>query len=242
MTAKCSETRHSPKSVIVYRNSTRDLMNIQTAYYIIRHFPRLMNKTETAAFRHYHAMFKIGKPEKYNSVDAYYERVKWYKELGDITEDPDSLKLLEPGIQDFYINTAIRITQQTPDKIFFNTCPKCNELARTPYARQCKHCGNSWHDRIAANFKVTKVFSLTQRPNTIFFAGDIKTGTVRKGMRIDLTFLGVALKPVIRDLEFIDYISENRAEVVLGVTVDQADDLEYLLNRGVLAIPIIIEL
>lgn len=51
-------------------------------------------------------------------------------------------------------------------------------------------------------------------------------------MKIDLTFLGVALKPIITNVEFIDYISEKRAEVTLGVTVEQADDFEYLKTRG----------
>jgi hypothetical protein len=216
-------------------------MNIETAYYIIHHFPRLLTKIEDVALRHYNAMFKIGKPDKYSSADIYNERLKWHKEHNNITDDHDSVKLLESGIQDFYINAATRIFKQTPGKVFFNTCPKCNELARTPYARQCKHCGHSWHDTIAANFKVSKIFSLTQKPSTLFFAGDIKSGTIKKGMRIDLTFLGVSMKPIIFAIEFIDYISEKRAEVALGVTIEQTDDFVYLKNRGVLAIPIIIE-
>lgn len=229
------------KALAVSWHFTRPFMNIETAYYIVHHFPRLLTKTENAALRHYNAMFKIGEPEKYSSVETYNERLKWHKEHNNITDNPDSLKLLESGIQDFYINAAIRILQQTPDKVFLNKCSNCGELARTPYARQCKHCGHNWHDTIAANFKVSKVFSLTQKPDTLFFAGDIKSGTIKKGMKIDLTFLGVAIKPIITNVEFIDYISEKRAEVALGATVEQADDFEYLKNRGVLAIPIIIE-
>ncbi|MBX3252724.1 MAG: hypothetical protein KF862_01185 [Chitinophagaceae bacterium] len=214
-------------------------MYIETGYYIARHFPRLLTKTEGSALRHYNAMFKIGNPDKYDSIDTYNERLKWHND--DITDDPDTLRLIEAGITDFYINAATRILNETPEKVFLNACPNCNRLARTPYARQCKHCGHSWHDTIAANFKVNKVFSLTQRPSTLFFAGDIKSGTVKKGMRIDLTFLGLAIKPIITTIEFIDHISEKRAEVALGVTVEQADDFEYLKNHGVLAIPIIIE-
>ena len=26
-----------------------------------------------------------------------------------------------------------------------NNCPKCGGLARTPHARQCRHCGYDWH-------------------------------------------------------------------------------------------------
>lgn len=214
-------------------------MDIETGYYIIRHFPRLLTKKENSALRHYNAMFKIGNPDKYDSIDTYNERLKWYND--DITSDPDTLRLIEAGITDFYINAATRILNETPEKVFLNVCPTCKRLARTPYARQCKHCGHSWHDTIAANFKVNKVFSLAQKPDTLFFAGDIKSGTVKKGMRIDLTFLGLAIKPIITTIEFIDHISEKRAEVALGVTIEQSDDFEYLKNRGVLAIPIIIE-
>lgn len=26
-----------------------------------------------------------------------------------------------------------------------NTCPRCEKLARTPLAKQCRHCGFDWH-------------------------------------------------------------------------------------------------
>lgn len=32
------------------------------------------------------------------------------------------------------------------DKIFLNFCPKCNQLCRTPAARQCWECGHVWRD------------------------------------------------------------------------------------------------
>jgi hypothetical protein len=25
-----------------------------------------------------------------------------------------------------------------------NTCPQCGQLARTPLAKQCRHCGHDW--------------------------------------------------------------------------------------------------
>ncbi len=31
------------------------------------------------------------------------------------------------------------------DKIYMNNCPVCGKLARTPHARQCRHCGHDWH-------------------------------------------------------------------------------------------------
>ena len=31
------------------------------------------------------------------------------------------------------------------DKIFWNLCPKCEKLARTPKAKQCRFCKYDWH-------------------------------------------------------------------------------------------------
>jgi hypothetical protein len=219
-------------------------VDIETAYYIIHHFPRLLTKTEKAALQYSNSMFKLRKPENYNSTEAYEERLKWFKKYNLITEDTKALTLLDNGREDFYITAATRIVEQTPEKVFFNYCSRCGKLARTPYARQCKSCGHNWHDTIAADFKVNKVFDLTQKPNTLYFAGDIKNGTIKHGMKIDLTFLGVAIKPAIEAIEaieFLDYISEKRAEVALGVFIDTKEDRDYIKNRGVLAIPIIIE-
>jgi hypothetical protein len=30
-------------------------------------------------------------------------------------------------------------------EIFINNCPNCKQLARTPKAKQCRHCGHDWH-------------------------------------------------------------------------------------------------
>jgi len=216
-------------------------MNIETAYYIIHHFPRLLTAMEHAAIRHYNTTSKIGAAEKYHSVETYNEKIKWHKEHNNLTDDPSILKLLENGIQALYIMAATRIKEEAPDKIYFNNCPECDQLARTPYARQCKYCGHSWHDTIAAQFKATNVFSLTQRPNTLFYSGNIISGTIKIGMKLDLTFHAVAIKPKITAIEHLDFMAEKKAELALGVIIEKSKEVEYLKRQGVLAIPIIIE-
>ena len=200
-----------------------------------------MTEVEVDALRHSNSMFKLMTPEDYNSIESYKARVKMYKDRNLITDNPNTLSLLDEGREEFYIKTATRIFEQIPDKIFFNYCPNCNQLARTPYARQCKHCGHSWHGSIKANFKVNKVIELQSKPNSLFFIGEIKSGTIHIGNKIDLTFLGVANKPVVSSIDFVDHIAEQRAEVSLGVYIDNHTEKEYLKTRGVLAIPIIIE-
>lgn len=66
-------------------------------------------------------------------------------ELGWINSDPEITRLLELGYEVFEQNVFTRIMVEVPQKVFFNNCPKCNKLARTPYAKQCRHCGYSWH-------------------------------------------------------------------------------------------------
>ncbi|MBW1296328.1 hypothetical protein [Aquimarina litoralis] len=41
-------------------------------------------------------------------------------------------------------NIAKRILKDNPSII--NNCSKCGQLARTPRARQCRHCGNKWFE------------------------------------------------------------------------------------------------
>lgn len=62
-----------------------------------------------------------------------------------ISDDSEVLHLAREGYNAFYLRTAQRIFQQHSDKIRFNCCPRCGEVARTPTARQCRLCGHDWH-------------------------------------------------------------------------------------------------
>lgn len=216
-------------------------MNIETAEYIIRFFPRLMTEAEGDALRHSNSMFKLLSPEDYDSVASYKASVKFFKDRNLITEDPEILSLLNNGREEFYIKTATRILQETPDKIFFNHCPKCNQLARTPYARQCRHCGYSWHDTIKATFKINNIFEPQSKPDQLFFVGRITSGAIQAGMKIDLTFIGVSNKPAIESIEPVDNDYEQYGAVSLGVYIPASTEKDYIKIHGVLAIPIIIE-
>jgi hypothetical protein len=215
-------------------------VNVETANYIIQYFPTLLTEEEKDALRHSNSMFKLLEPEDYNSIEAYNKKAKWFNEHNLITNDQKTLSLLNEGRELFFIKTAERIVKDSKDKIFFNYCPKCKQLARTPYAKQCKHCGHNWHSTIKASFQVNKIIDLQSIPNLLLFIGNIKSGKVSKGMKIDLTFFGVSEKPIIERIEFIDHISIQTSEVALGVKIDSPLEREYLKSRS-LAIPIIIE-
>lgn len=216
-------------------------MDLVTAHYIIHYFPRLLTQEEASALIHYNTLTKIGAPEKYNSTEAYQQRLNSHKERHHITENPEVLKLLESGIEHFYLNTAARIQEQAVDKVYFNYCPKCKQLARTPYAKQCRHCGYNWHYTVRADFRISLIFELQTQPSTLFIAGDLVKGTIKEGMSIDLTFLGVAAKPRIADINYLDHIADKRTQLTLSVRVNSTEDREYLKKRGSLAVPITIE-
>lgn len=52
--------------------------------------------------------------------------------------------LVELGKAGMQMKIAERLVRELEDKII-NNCPKCGGLARTPRAKQCRHCGHDWH-------------------------------------------------------------------------------------------------
>ncbi|MFC5873793.1 hypothetical protein SAMN05443633_101274 [Chryseobacterium arachidis] len=108
----------------------------ETISYIISYFGNLMTNNEKLALQHQMYMSK--------SADNKTLR-KIMTERGWINNDPETLNLLKQGYEEFEMNVVKRIMSETPEKVFFNNCPKCGKLARTPYAKQCRYCSHSWH-------------------------------------------------------------------------------------------------
>jgi formylmethanofuran dehydrogenase subunit E len=55
-------------------------------------------------------------------------------------------RLMADGEEKFKLSWVKRILQTQADKIVFNRCKICGGLARTPQAKQCRFCGNQWHN------------------------------------------------------------------------------------------------
>ena len=70
-----------------------------------------------------------------------------YKQKGWLTSDQAALELIKDGYDAFELKTAKRILADNSDKIFLNNCAMCGKLARTPEAKQCRHCGHDWHNK-----------------------------------------------------------------------------------------------
>lgn len=132
----------------VNSNLNRQNVDRETAEYIINYFSNLLTSEERMAIKHTNSTYKL---EHSTADNTNLTRI--YREKGWLTSDQSVLDLLKYGYDNFKLNAANRIIRQSLDKVFFNNCPKCNKLARTPYARQCRHCGHSWHDITVTKFK-----------------------------------------------------------------------------------------
>jgi hypothetical protein len=111
---------------------------IEKAKYIITHYSNLLTPDEIKALRHLRSTIKL--------EDAKDERLsKMYYKTGWLSSEPAILQLLADGEDQFMLNCAERILKDSPEKVFSNLCPVCGNLARTPYAKQCRYCHHDWH-------------------------------------------------------------------------------------------------
>ncbi len=138
----------------------------------------------------------------------------------------------------FELEVTKRIVQQNPSKVFFNNCPNCNKLARTPYTKQCRHCGHTWRDRIVGQFKLNSSFQLLNRP--FFLLGQITNGAVDIGNFIDLTMLGLNARPKIEDIGFARINEDGNMHEDVGLAINELseEDRLYIKNIGAWETPL----
>jgi hypothetical protein len=199
-------------------------MDRETINYIIRYFGKLMTRDEALALNHHMYTLKSSESEQIRNVMI---------KRGWINSDPEVIKLLEHGYEVFEQNVVTRIIAETPEKVFFNNCPKCNKLARTPYAKQCRHCGYSWHD-VTAKFKISSAFQLTNR--SFYLLGEIIEGEINPGQLMDLTILGLHKKIKIRSIELADGMDNEKPwnRIGLGTNDLTEDEKQHLKQKSFL--------
>ncbi len=115
------------------------------AYYIVRWYGRLMSPIERRAQSHLFAAMKatLGRSDAEAQREAR-ESTTYSRFLSD---DAAVLHLTSAGYEAFIQRTAARILEDCPDDVFFNRCPKCGGLARTPAAKHCHFCSHDWHGK-----------------------------------------------------------------------------------------------
>ncbi|MBV9888379.1 MAG: hypothetical protein JO119_17695 [Acidobacteria bacterium] len=119
-------------------------MELDRARYIVRYYGAFMTSQERLANRHLCATSKItrGRSDKSAQEEAIASS-KPIREL--LSTDPEVKQLAAGGWEAFALSTAQRIDRMHHDEIFFNECPRCGKLAKTPKAKQCWHCHHDWH-------------------------------------------------------------------------------------------------
>lgn len=115
----------------------------EAAHYVIGFYGSLMTDVERRAQRHLSATMKatLGRSDVAAQKDAQRSRI--HSKF--LSEDPNVLRLAADGYEAFAQRTAARILQECGAEVRFNRCPRCGELARTPTAKQCRHCHHDWH-------------------------------------------------------------------------------------------------
>ncbi|MBO6523467.1 MAG: hypothetical protein JJ971_06570 [Balneolaceae bacterium] len=202
-------------------------MDREKAKYIFNYYSDLFNEKEKKALKHYITLYKS---ENYDNPESY---LQVSDQQGWISRNSEVLSLLENGYESFQLNTASRIIKDSGEFVFLNTCIKCNQLARTPIARQCHHCGYDWHDMIVAKFKFYSAKELNK--GNFYILGEIKSGLIKIGNYIDLVITGVNLKPRISAIEFVNYgshNSKNENNIALGIDELNTEQKEFLKSKN----------
>lgn len=202
-------------------------MDIEKAEYIINYFSELLTLEERFAIRHTHHSIKVE-----DSLDNPRLRNIYFNN-GWITEDQEILQLLINGFDNFQIQTAKRILEQNPDKVFFNNCPNCGKLARTPLAKQCRFCGHNWHYISTGKFRLDFSTQITNRG--LFLTGKIVEGELLiNDSFIDLGFAGINKKVEIKNIESVRKIENNKPLNLIGLQINELneDEIQTIINFG----------
>jgi hypothetical protein len=135
-------------------------LNPEVARYVVRFHWHLMTDEEHRAQRHLASTIKAtgrsdvaAQEDARKSLGALDLAIR--AEIGrehhaaspsrSLSNDPNVLRLATDGFEAFQLRTAARVLQERTEEVELNLGPRCNRLARTPTAKQCRYCGYDWH-------------------------------------------------------------------------------------------------
>jgi len=107
--------------------------------YVFEYFGHLMADDEKIAWRHYTSTVKM----EGSSAEQKAARTRLSLKRGWMTDKQEVLQLLDDGVDAFKEKVVQRILSEKEGEVYFNTCPECGQLARTPKAKQCRR-GHRW--------------------------------------------------------------------------------------------------
>lgn len=96
-------------------------------------------------------------------VDGFYALIRLFHFESDhqmaLTSDTPGVVVDEMRVTHVMDSRTLTLYNRVTLKAFGETtatggpCPYCGEPLRTPFAKQCRHCGTDWHDPVNAHFK-----------------------------------------------------------------------------------------
>ncbi|WP_421753228.1 hypothetical protein [Croceimicrobium sp.] len=204
-------------------------MTKEEVKYILNYFSHLMPQDDRLTLK-YH-MYTHSKSDEQKLRKAINERAE-------TSEKVENQEMPGKAYEEFALGVAKKIVNQYPDKLYFNRCPKCNSLARTPYSRQCKSCGFNWHENALARFKLERSFQLIGRQ--FFLLGQITKGEIKIGQFIDLKMLGLSRRAEIEAVEFYDKRENGKVQagISLGLGELSEEEKEFIKRLGSFETPI----
>ncbi len=112
---------------------------IELAEYVVKHYAGLLTLTQKKALKHHQHLLKLADNPDRERVTLMYTRNKW------LSEEPETFTQLDGGYSNFIVNCSKELLSNQGADVVINTCPQCGRLARTPLAKQCRHCFFDWH-------------------------------------------------------------------------------------------------
>lgn len=116
-------------------------MDTETVDYLITYYAHLLPTQKQLALKH------VLYSEKVAAIDDAAARAKMQMALlhyGWLSDEEEVVALLQDGVTACRWRLAHRIYAEHGGDTLLTKCPVCSRLARTPTAKQCRHCGASW--------------------------------------------------------------------------------------------------
>jgi hypothetical protein len=203
-------------------------MDKEFIFYIVEYFSHLLSDDEQHAIRYAYFIINNEEGDEESEVVTVTNNILRRHRL--IQSNQTVLDYIRTGLDSFNTGIANHLMEEYKDRIFLNLCPQCRKLARTPYARQCRHCGYDWHEKVIGEFEIEQVLKISTREDT-FLLGKIIKGNVIVGNYIDLQ---LEYMPQIRVIEYVRRGAREYLALGVNITERQKAFLEKtVVNQSV---------
>lgn len=112
---------------------------LELDHYVLTYYSDFMTTLEKLGQQ---AIFADEKSKNSSGPAAQIVKAKWGH-----GNNPEVLAALSEGTEAFRRKVRARILSEHKEEVFINRCPKCQKLVKTPKAKMCLWCGESWFQK-----------------------------------------------------------------------------------------------